>query len=361
MNAFTQCAIAIAIAPLLVGCNQQQTAPKSPSPASRPLEVIELKSATSYSNKHFSGIVHAKDSAALAFRVPGTVQQLLVKKGDKVQKGDVVARLDPHDYQVVLDELNAKMLEAQSAHKLANAELRRVRQATQDDAIAKVNLDRAISGYERSLSAIKVVEKNIQRATDALRYTELRAPFSGIMGHINIEAHEQILSGAPVLILQDTSILDVDIDVPENLIEHFSLGQKAAINWYNATRPIPASVSEIAAQPHPIKQTYTVTLAVAETNDSLFSGKAVTVSTALNHHSNAYCLPYSALVGSKAELHINRIRDSLIVRTPVSLQAVDAYQACVYGELQEGDYVVVSGSHYLKDGDPATQLQVRQD
>ncbi|MCV5276044.1 hypothetical protein OFC49_35485, partial [Escherichia coli] len=77
------------------------------------------------------------------------------------------------------------MLEAQSAHKLAKAELKRVKQATSDDAIASVNLDRAISSYERSLSAVKVVEKNIQRAKDALRYTTLRAPFTGIVADVS--------------------------------------------------------------------------------------------------------------------------------------------------------------------------------
>lgn len=93
------------------------------------------------------------------FRVPGTINNIAVKAGDSVVKGQLIAQLDDHDYQVVLQELEAKMLEAQSAHKLAKAELQRVQQAAQDDAIAQVNLDRAISGYERSQSAIKVVKK----------------------------------------------------------------------------------------------------------------------------------------------------------------------------------------------------------
>ncbi|MCV5664160.1 biotin/lipoyl-binding protein, partial [Escherichia coli] len=86
------------------------------------------------------------------FRVPGTVESVFVNKGSVVEKGQVIATLDKHDYQVSLEELQARMLEAQSAHKLAKAELKRVKQATSDDAIASVNLDRAISSYERSLS-----------------------------------------------------------------------------------------------------------------------------------------------------------------------------------------------------------------
>ncbi|MCC4820996.1 biotin/lipoyl-binding protein, partial [Vibrio lentus] len=90
------------------------------------------------------------------FRVPGTIQKMMVSVGDSVKKGQPLAQLDPHDYQVALEELQARALEAKSAHKLAKSELVRVKQAIADNAIADVNLDRAISGYERSEAAVKV-------------------------------------------------------------------------------------------------------------------------------------------------------------------------------------------------------------
>lgn len=58
-------------------------------------------------------------------------------------------------------------------------------------------------------------------------------------------------------------------------------------------------------------------------------------------------------------MHVNLVRQDRVVSTPVDLQSIDAYQACVRGELQGGDYVVVSGSHYLADGDSAENLIVR--
>ncbi|ETX83917.1 hlyD secretion family protein, partial [Vibrio parahaemolyticus EKP-028] len=168
MNHQIKTAALSTIALSLLGCNQAQPQVEEPS-ASRPVQVIEVNERNEELNKSFSGIVKAKETASLSFRVPGTVESVFVNKGSVVEKGQVIATLDKHDYQVSLEELQARMLEAQSAHKLAKAELKRVKQATSDDAIASVNLDRAISSYERSLSAVKVVEKNIQRAKDALR------------------------------------------------------------------------------------------------------------------------------------------------------------------------------------------------
>ncbi|GAL35144.1 probable Co/Zn/Cd efflux system membrane fusion protein [Vibrio maritimus] len=275
------------------------------------------------------------------------------------KKGDIIARLDPHDYQVALEELQAKMLEAQSAHKLAKAELKRVKLATEDNAIASVNLDRATSGYERSLSAVKVVDKNIQRAKDTLRYTQLVAPFDGVIASVGFDAHEQVLPGIAVATMQDNSTLDVEIDVPENMIDQFSINDKGSVTWYQSDSTLNAHVTEIAPLPHLIKQTYTVTYTLDNASQQLFSGKSVTVSSQAAVATDSFCIPYSALVGEKETMHINLVRDNEVVATPVELKSLDAYQACISGNVKGDDYVVVSGSFYLKDGDVADKLVLR--
>ena len=342
----------------LFGCNQSQntfTEPESP----RPIQVVEVTGENTALNKSFSGIVQAKETASLSFRVPGTVDRVLVKKGDHVEKGQIIATLDPHDYQVSLEELQARMLEAKSAHKLAKAELKRVKQATDDDAIASVNLDRAISGYERSLSAVKVVEKNIQRAQDALAYTTLRAPFSGSIGEVRIDAFEQTLPGVSVATLQQDGQWEVDIDVPENMIRQFNLGQTAALSWYGSEQTYRANVAEIAPKKHLIKQTYPVTLAIDSISSELFNGKAVTVTTSFQPYQSSYCFPYSAILGEKKTLHVNVVRDAIVHTEPVSLQSIDSHQACVSGAFHQGDYVVISGTHYLQAGDNTPNLTIK--
>lgn len=358
MNTVKTLALCIAASVTLQGCNQAQVLEK-PAAKQTTLQVIKLNSLENQSTRHFSGLVRAHDSANLAFRVPGTLSEVLVQPGDNVKKGDIIARLDPHDYQVALEELQAKMLEAQSAHKLAKAELKRVKQATEDKAIARVNLDRATSGYERSLSAVRVVEKNIQRAKDTLRYTQLVAPFDGVIASVGFDAHEQVLPGIAVATMQDNSTLDVEIDVPENMIDQFSINDTGSVTWYQSDSTLNAHVTEIAPLPHLIKQTYTVTYTLDNASQQLFSGKSVTVSSQAAAAKDSFCIPYSALVGEKETMHINLVRDNEVVATPVELKSLDAYQACISGNVKGDDYVVVSGSFYLKDGDVADKLVFR--
>lgn len=365
MNRMTTVALATAFTFSLSGCNHatdtdaNHTPELQQSPTQTKLQVIQLGDSTTNTEKHFSGVIRSQEQASLAFRVPGTIEEIMVLKGDRVIKGQVIAQLDPHDYQVALEELQAKMLEAQSVHKLAKSELKRVKQATEDDAIASVNLDRAISGYERSFSAIKVVEKNIQRAKDTLSYTELKAPFDGVIGQVDFEQHEQILPGIALASLQDNLQLEVEIDVPETLVKHFDIGQIGSVSWYQSEQALQAYVTEIAPLPHLIKQTYTVTYRIDKGNATLFPGKSVSLSTHIGDNQYDYCVPYSALVGSKESLHINLVRDQKVVSQPVELSSIDAYQACIKGEVQANDYVVVSGSHYLSNGQSANDIVVR--
>ncbi|MFA0727189.1 efflux RND transporter periplasmic adaptor subunit, partial [Vibrio sp. 10N.222.48.A4] len=278
----------------LFGCNDSEAT--APQKQARPIQVIQLEPLSHTAEKSFTGKIQSSETAGVAFRVPGTIQNMMVSVGDSVKKGQPLAQLDPHDYQVALEELQARALEAKSAHKLATSELVRVKQAIADNAIADVNLDRAISGYERSEAAVKVVEQNIRRAKDSIRYTQLLAPFDGVVAASNFDQYEQVMPGISVFTIHNPDKLEVKIQVPENLIHEFKPNQTSVIDWYGSETKLVGYAAEISTSPHPIKQTYAVTYHVDSTDKSVLPGKAVTLTTQLGEASSNFCLPYSALV-----------------------------------------------------------------
>lgn len=360
MNKYVYNTVTLAVFLSIAGCSDSENdITTSLTTENRTAQVIQLADPQTSSAKHFNGVVNSQHVAALAFRVPGTIDALLVSEGDVVEKGDLLATLDKHDYQVALEELEAKLLEAKSAHALANNELKRVKQARKDDAIATVNLDRAISAYERSLAMVKVVEKNIERAEDALRYTELRAPFSGLVGAIAFEEYEQLMPGISVLALQSPNQLQVEIDVPENLITQLTQGQEAVVSWYGATQKVNAVITEIFPFPHLIKQTYTVKLDLEGQPEDLFIGKALTVSIDTQANQDSFCLPYSAVYGANDSLYVNKV-DHLVVRAAkVKTNVLKGDTVCIQGDIGTGDHVVITGTKYLKDGDKLADIVTR--
>ncbi|TVU62913.1 efflux RND transporter periplasmic adaptor subunit [Vibrio atlanticus] len=373
MSIYRHSLLAATLLPL-IGCNQSvATAPSVVSEPSaifesikeeRPIQVIQLEPLAHQAQKSFTGKLQSSETAGVAFRVPGTIQNILVSTGDTVVKGQPLAELDPHDYQVALEELQARALEAKSAHKLAKAELARVQQAIDDNAIANVNLDRAISGYERSEAAVKVVEQNIRRAKDTIRYTQLLAPFDGIVASSNFDKYEQVLPGISVFTIHNPDQLEVTIDVPENLIHKFSPEQQSQISWYGSKQDLTAYASEISTQPHPIKQTYSVTYRLAPLDDTqlsrqLLPGKAVTLSTQLGEISNNFCLPYSAIVNQSGIEQVFTVENEQAQGVMVNVVSFNKNSACVESTLKDGDYVVVSGSQYVIEGQHFSNIQVK--
>lgn len=354
----------------LAGCNNTAEPPDSASNTllekqSRPVHVVELKDSAHLSTKIFTGKLQSAETAGVAFRVPGTIQKILVKTGETVKKGQPIAQLDPHDYQVALEELQARALEAKSAHKLAKAELARVKQAIADDAIASVNLDRAISGYERSESAVKVVDQNIRRAKDTIRYTRLLAPFDGVVAASNFDQFEQVLPGISVFTIHKPNELEVKVDVPENLIHQFKAGQTANISWYQADEPLIGHAEEISSLPHPIKQTYSVTYRLNTLDDkvsenTLLPGKAVTLSTQFGEISSSHCLPYSSLITNEGFDQVYVVRNSHAFGVTVHISSFNDQSVCVQGELETGDHIVISGAAYLHEGQELNSVQVKE-
>ncbi|GAL35145.1 component of multidrug efflux system [Vibrio maritimus] len=85
MNTVKTLALCIAASVTLQGCNQAQVL-EQPAAKQTTLQVIKLNSLENQSTRHFSGLVRAHDSANLAFRVPGTLSEVLVQPGDNVKK-----------------------------------------------------------------------------------------------------------------------------------------------------------------------------------------------------------------------------------------------------------------------------------
>lgn len=197
-------------------------------------------------------------------------------------------------------ELEARLDEAKAAKTLADIELKRVKQATSDNAIAEVNLDRAVSGYKRSQAMVKVVEQNLQKAKDALSYTELTAPFDGVVGKRFSEQFEQAAPGLPVFTLHQPNHLQAVVDIPESLINQFESQPSGAVSWYGNNTPIPATLKEISTLPDPIKQTYQLTYQLDQTaltmDNSALPGKAIQLNIAFAQGEGQYCIPYSAIM-----------------------------------------------------------------
>ena len=148
----------------------------------------------------FPGKVKAAQDISLAFRVSGTISKIHVKDGTRVQEGQLLAELDPTDYQVQLDATEAE-------YQQIKAEAERVMALYKDNGTTPNANDKAVYG-------LKQITAKYKHHKDQLAYTRLYAPFNGYVQKRLFKAHETIGAGMPVLSMISSGTPEVEINLP---------------------------------------------------------------------------------------------------------------------------------------------------
>ena len=150
--------------------------------------------------KNFSGVVKENSTVNLSFRTPGQIQSILVKEGAHVKRGQLVATLDPKDYQLQVDA-------AQTQYNQLKNEVERLSKLHEANSIAGNDFEKATSGLEQ-------VRIKLQNAKNQLSYTQLTAPVDGTIQKVNFEPSEMVSAGLPVMDLIDTRSMEVEVNIP---------------------------------------------------------------------------------------------------------------------------------------------------
>ena len=184
----------------LAACGQETPEPEA---VARPVKVHIIGKADAEARREYPGSIRAYQHADMGFEVPGRVEEFYAREGDDVVQGEVLARLDDRDYVAALEASKANL-------RKAEADLRRSKSIYKEDpgAISTETIDT----HQRALD---VATADLAVSQKAFEDTRLRAPFSGRMARRLVEDFQTVQAKEPVLILQDTSTLEIEINVPE--------------------------------------------------------------------------------------------------------------------------------------------------
>ena len=153
--------------------------------------------------KHFSGVVQEKHDISLGFKTPGQIEQILVKEGDHVRKGQLIARLDDADYR-----LGVEALEIQS--KQLEDEVKRLEALYHSKSVS-------VNDYEKAVAGLQQLKVQLQVNRNKLDYTRLYAPTDGYVQSVNFAPAEMVDAGTPVINLLDVHRIEVETELPADV------------------------------------------------------------------------------------------------------------------------------------------------
>jgi len=332
--------LAVAALPGLVACGGKE---EPPPPAAQAVRVVTVGEGGG-SALTFPGTVEAADRAVLSFQVPGSVAEIPVKEGDRVQKGQLVAQLDPTDYEIATRE-------AQAAFDQAEAEAKRYQRLYEQNAVP-------IADVELRRSQRDVAQAKLEQAKTNLGYARITAPFDGVVGKRHVEKFEQVQAKQAIVSLNGTGLREVAVDFPEQYIAR-ARGGVSATAAFDALpgRELPLTVEEIATQADPATRTYRVTFTFANLDDAnILPGMTakVTVTAAAGVTAGAgLVVPVRAVTGAADSAYVwvlDRAAGAVHRRGVTAGDLVGEDGIRVLQGLTAGEEIAVTGVQHLQEG-----------
>ena len=344
---------------LLAACGK--TPEPDTAPPVRPVKIITIGADTGQVVWEFPGKVAAIRDVELGFEVQGKIIELPIEDGLEAKEGDLLARLDPKDYEAARDAAIAHRRAMRSAYN-------RAKKIFQQGAGSQAEVDKT----ERD---ILVAEQDLLKAQKALDDTVLKAPYTGIVASKIAEDFQNVRAKEPILIFQDASTLEIDVNVPERDFVHMTPGltlqqrtealqPKIAVSSLPGEQ-FPARLKSFTTTADPVTRTYKATFTFENTPAfNLLPGMTARIilqptSGVLDGkpRANGLLLPAVATAADEnGNAYVWRIdaESMQVSRTPVTLGEMTGADIRITSGIKAGDLVAVSGAAHLEEG-----MQVR--
>ena len=333
---------------LLAACSQQDPPPE----AVRPVLSMEVKSEDQQTLGRFAGTIQARYESNLGFRVSGRIAHRAVDVGAEVEKGALLAVLDPTDQQNQLRAAQGDLARVQAQFINAQANARRQQELFNRGVGAQAQLDVAQTNLTTTQAALDQAQAAVNQAKDQLHYAELHTDHGGIVTAWNAEAGQVVSAGQQVVTLARPDVKEAVIDLPAGLAERLPAdGVFLVAGQLDPSVNTTATVREIEPQAQSATRTRRARLTLADTPAAFRLGTAisVTLSSAITPRIE---LPLSALqhIDGKTRIWLLDTQSRTVQPREVTVLSRDADSALLNGGVQPGERVVIAGVNSLKPG-----------
>ncbi len=317
----------------------------------------------------YSGEVQARFASALSFRVDGKIVSRSAHLGDRVQRGQPLATLDPDDLSTRVSAARAALAAAENRLVLARQQQERNRAQIEDDLVSRAEVEQSDANLSVAQADLAQRRADLDLAQDQLRYGELDADHDGFISSENAEVGSVVKAGQQVFGLAWSGERDAVIDVPEGRIGAVSRGLAASVTLLAGSGPgsnetLVARVRDIAAVADPQSRTYRVRLALAEPTRAPL-GASVRVALAGATRGGAaptrLSIPATALFhdGNQPAVWVIGADDRKLTLRAVQIADYGPETVTLAGGLTAAERIVLQGVHAVNAGQVVTPVEPR--
>ncbi|MFN8360497.1 MAG: efflux RND transporter periplasmic adaptor subunit [Candidatus Kapaibacterium sp.] len=345
---------------VLSACDDKKNMTTAAPPAVR-VTVQEVSYLHVQYNDEYPGTVTALEQVELRPQVSGFITGVHFKDGARVSKGQLLYTIDNQLYAANYQQSVATMQAQQAALDKAEKDAKRYHELDKKDAIAKQLVDNADAAVEVAKKQVAAATATMQALQTNVRYTEIRAPFDGVIGISSVKIGTAVTAGQTLLNTVSTdNELAVDFNIDQKEIYRFTTMLGAGQNTKDTiftlafgkdVYPFPGKIALLDRAVNPQTGTIKARLIFPNPKHLLISGMNTTVRVKGSTAAQSVLIPYKAVVEQLGEFFVYVPNASNKVSQRKVLLGKQINKDVIIREgLVEGEKVVIEGVQNLLEG-----------
>jgi multidrug efflux system membrane fusion protein len=330
------------------GCNKEMAVPSEEHPAIRGITLEKIELADIPARFEATGTVRARNSATLSARISGTVKSILVKEGDHVRRGSLLATLDAMESTAGAAGAAYAVEEALARKKLADVTYERYSRLFDEQAVTRQELDTRRAERDMADQALARAREVARAAGAVAGYTKIVAPMSGIVSAKSVDAGATVFPGMPLLTVEEAGRFRLDVNTPESFLGKIRMGQEIPVSLDGEDGKLTAKVVEIVPKVDPVSRTFTVKLDIP--SKGVRSGQFGRAFFPVGKK-RGIMIPASAIMERGQLTSVWAVDQQNIARMRlVKTGDIVGERVEILAGLSEGDRIVVGGTEKVTDG-----------
>ena len=290
-----------------------------------------------------AGSLVARRQSEISTEVQGKIERVFVDVGDRVEQGAALFQIDPSSYEAQLAQARAGADLARAERLQVEADLERAQTLRRKNVLAEQQIEKVRTGLEVAKAHERQAAQLVELARLNLGRTLVRAPYAASVA-ARLADEGTTARTAPqtiVLVLQEASILEAQVAIPESQLHLVQLGDPATLGVQGLADPIETRVSSVSDAIDPVTRTYLVKMDVPNPEHRLKSGVFVHVEITPQRAGDVVLVPRQAVRSEDGESRVFVVRDGRAEPVSVRIGLVSESSAEIISGVKPGDEVIV--------------------
>lgn len=273
----------------------------------------------------------------LLSKIGGSVTEVNVKEGDRVKKGDILAKIEVTDYKIALTR-------AEAAYKLARADFKRDQSIYDKGVIPTATL-------EANSTRMQTAKADYENAKLMLSRTAVKSPMEGVIRRMDAKIGLQLSVGDPIAEILQIDRMKGVIGIPESDVTAVKKLDSVDITIQAlGNKTIQAKKYFLPPSPETIARLYNLELEIDNSSSDILAGMFIRADIVKSTVENALTIPFYSVISRNDEQYVFLDNEGVAEKKFIELGIMEAWMVQVTAGLQPGDKILVEGHRDVEDG-----------